>query len=179
MFLRKDVVTSNSVDLLSTVLWFLAPVHVYIHFQAYWACLVVIETNEKPVQRHDASNIAWRSSKEERRRTQEVLLLRRRGPRKAPKCVRREYVLSVSLRFLGFCAWQNRNCQSEYCLSRRDFFCNRKPDMSFSEADRMELDSTYSSSRKWDFLPGSFREGRRFDWRSMAIYRFVMTWKKI
>ena len=28
--------------------------------------------------------------------------------------------------------------------------------MSFSEADRMELDSTYSSSRKWDFLPGSF-----------------------
>ena len=50
--------------------------------------------------------------------------------------------------------------------------------MSFSEADRMELDSTYSSSRKWDFLPGSFREGRRFDWRSMAIYRFVMTWKK-
>ena len=51
--------------------------------------------------------------------------------------------------------------------------------MSFSEADRMELDSTYSSSRKWDFLPGSFREGRRFDWRSMAIYRFVMTWKKI
>ena len=36
--------------------------------------------------------------------------------------------------------------------------------MSFSEADRMELDSTYSSSRKWDFLPGSFREGRRFDW---------------
>ena len=51
--------------------------------------------------------------------------------------------------------------------------------MSFSEADRMELDSTYPSSRKWDFLPGSFREGRRFDWRSMAIYRFVMTWKKI
>ena len=50
--------------------------------------------------------------------------------------------------------------------------------MSFSEADRMELDSTYSSSRKWDFLPGSFREGRRFDWRSMAIYRFVMTPKK-
>ena len=43
--------------------------------------------------------------------------------------------------------------------------------MSFSEADRMELDSTYSPSRKWDFLPGSFREGRRFDWRSMAIYR--------
>ena len=37
-------------------------------------------------------------------------------PRKAPKCVRREYVLSVSLRFHGFCAWQNRNCQSEYCL---------------------------------------------------------------
>ena len=64
-------------------------------------------------------------------------------------------------------------------LSRRDFFFNRKLDMSFSEADRMELDSTYSSSRKWDFLPGSFREGRRFDWRSMAIYRFVMTWKKI
>ena len=28
---------------------FLAPVHVYIHFQAYWACLVVIETNEKHV----------------------------------------------------------------------------------------------------------------------------------
>ena len=28
---------------------FFAPVHVYIHFQAYWACLVVIETNEKPV----------------------------------------------------------------------------------------------------------------------------------
>ena len=55
------------------------------------------------------------------------------------------------------------------------FFFNRKLDMSFSE----ELDSTYSSSRKWDFLPGSFREGRRFDWRSMAIYRFVMTWKKI
>ena len=100
-------------------------------------------------------------------------------PRKAPKCVRREYVLSVSLRFHGFCAWQNRNCQSEYCLSRRDLFCNRKLDMSFSEADRMELDSTYSSSRKWDFLPGSFREGRRFDWRSMAIYRFVMTWKKV
>ena len=50
--------------------------------------------------------------------------------------------------------------------------------MSFSEANRMELDSTYSSSRKWDFLPGSFREGRRFDWRSMAICRFVMTWKK-
>ena len=100
-------------------------------------------------------------------------------PRKAPKCVRREYVLSASLRFLGFCAWQNRNCQSEHCLSRRDFFCYRKLDMSFSEADRMELDCTYSSSRKWDFLPGSFREGRRFDWRSMAIYRFVMTWKKI
>ena len=59
---------------------FLAPVHVYIHFQAHWACLVVIETNEKHVQRHDASYIAWRSSKEERRRTQEVLLLRRRGP---------------------------------------------------------------------------------------------------
>ena len=72
-----------------------------------------------------------------------------------PKCVRREYVLSVSLRFHGFCAWQNRNCQSEYCLDRRDFFFNRKRDMSFSEADRMELDSTYSSSRKWDFLPGS------------------------
>ena len=50
--------------------------------------------------------------------------------------------------------------------------------MSFSEADRMELDSTHSSSRKWDFLHGSFREGRRFDWRSMAIYKFVMTWKK-
>ena len=43
-------------------------------------------------------------------------------PRKAPKCVRREYVLSVSLRFHGFCAWQNRNCHSEYCLDRRDFF---------------------------------------------------------
>ena len=43
----------------------------------------------------------------------------------------------------------------------------------------MELNSTYSSSRKWDFLPGSFREGRRIDWRSMAIYRFVLTWKKI
>ena len=100
-------------------------------------------------------------------------------PRKAPKCVRREYVLSVSLRFHGFCSWQNRNCQSEYCLSRRYFFFNRKLDMSFSEADRMELDSTYSSWRKWDFLPGSFREGRSFDWRSMAIYRFVMTWKKI
>ena len=100
-------------------------------------------------------------------------------PRKAPKCVRREYVLSVSLRFLGFRAWQNRNCQSEYCLSRRDFFCNRKLNMSFNEADRMELDSTYSSSRKWDFLPGSFREGRIFDWRSMAIYRFVMTWKNL
>ena len=42
---------------------FLAPVHVYIHFQAYWACLVVIETNEKPVWRHDASYIAWRLSK--------------------------------------------------------------------------------------------------------------------
>ena len=28
---------------------FLAPVHVYIHFQAHWACLVVIQTNEKPV----------------------------------------------------------------------------------------------------------------------------------
>ena len=28
---------------------FLAPVHVYIYFQAYWACLIVIETNEKPV----------------------------------------------------------------------------------------------------------------------------------
>ena len=66
-----------------------------------------------------------------------------------------------------------------YCISRRDFFCNRKLEMSFSEADRMEMDSTYSSSRKWDFLAGSFREGRRFDWRSMAIYRFVMTWKKI
>ena len=38
--------------------------------------------------------------------------------------------------------------------------------MSFSEADRMELDSTYSSSRKWDFLPDSSHEGRRFDWRS-------------
>ena len=100
-------------------------------------------------------------------------------PRKAPKCVRREYVLSVSFRSHGFCAWQNRNCQSEYCLSRRYFFFYRKLDMSFSEADRMELNSTYSSSRKWDFLPGSFREGRRFDWRSMAIYRFVMTWKKI
>ena len=50
--------------------------------------------------------------------------------------------------------------------------------MSFSEADRMELDSTYSSSRKWDFLPGSFRDGRRFDWRSMAIYRFVMNLEK-
>ena len=48
------------------------------------------------------------------------------------------------------------------------FFFNGKLDMSFSEADRMELDSTYSSSRKWDFLPDSFREGRRFDWRSMA-----------
>ena len=71
------------------------------------------------------------------------------------------------------------NCQSEYCLSRHFFFFNRKQDMSFSEADRMELDSTYSSSRKWDFLLGSFREGRRFDWRSMSIYRFVMTWKKI
>ena len=43
-------------------------------------------------------------------------------PCKAPKCVRREYVLSVSLRFHGFGAWQNRNCQSEYCLTRRDFF---------------------------------------------------------
>ena len=31
---------------------FLEPMHVYIHFQAYWACLVVIETNENPVQRH-------------------------------------------------------------------------------------------------------------------------------
>ena len=48
--------------------------------------------------------------------------------------------------------------------------------MSFTEADRMELDSTSSSARKWDFFPGSFREGRIFDWWSMAIYRFVMTW---
>ena len=88
-------------------------------------------------------------------------------PRKAPQCVRKEYVLSISLLFHGFCAWKNRNCQSEYCLDNRDFFfLKRKRDMYFSQVDRMELDSTYSSSRKWDFLPGSFREGRRFDWRS-------------
>ena len=57
-------------------------------------------------------------------------------------------------------------------------FFNRKRDMSFTEANRMELDSTSSSSRKWDFFPGSFGEERRFDWWSMAIYRFVMTWIK-
>ena len=49
--------------------------------------------------------------------------------------------------------------------------------MSSSEADRMELDSTYSSSRKWDFCRAVFVKDE--DLRSMAIYRFVMTWKKI
>ena len=67
--------------------------------------------------------------------------------RKAPKCVRREYICSVSLRFPCFWAWQNRNCQSECCLDCRHFFCNRKLVLSFSEADRMELDATSSSAR--------------------------------
>ena len=102
---------------------FLEPMHVYIHFQAYWACLVVIETNEKSVA-------AWHFVQclaiVERWKTTDA-----RGspsspsrPRKAPKCVWREYVRSVSLCFHGFWAWQNRNCQSvsESCLDRRDFF---------------------------------------------------------
>ena len=89
-------------------------------------------------------------------------------PHKAPKCVRREYVLSVSLRFHGFCAWQNRNCQSEYCLDRRDFFCNRKLDMSFSEADRMELDSTYSSICRADFVKDEDLIGGQ--WRSTGSW---------
>ena len=45
---RRHLVLCRSVDC-ALASRFLAPVHVYIHFQAYWACLVVIETNEKPV----------------------------------------------------------------------------------------------------------------------------------
>ena len=97
------------------------------------------------------------------------------GPKVHTEAVRSLCFLAFSL----FWGLTKRNYQSEYCLDRRDFYFNRKLDMSFSEADRMELDSTSSSSRKWDFLPGNFREGRRFDWRSMVIYRYVMTWKKI
>ena len=42
---RRDLELCRSVDC-ALASRFLAPVHVYIHFQAYWACLVVIETNE-------------------------------------------------------------------------------------------------------------------------------------
>ena len=86
VFLRKDVVTSNSVYLLSTVLWLrdqslgaCACIHPFSsllsmlrsHRDQWEACVAAW---------YDASYIAWRTSKEERRRTQEVLLLRRRGP---------------------------------------------------------------------------------------------------
>ena len=54
------------------------------------------------------------------------------------------------------------------------FFFNWKLDMSFSEANRMELDSTSSCSRKWDFFLGSFCEGQRFltggQWRSTGSW---------
>ena len=101
-------------------------------------------------------NIAWRSSKEERRRRQEVLLLRRRGPAK-PQSAYGESTFSLfPCVFMGFCAWQNRNCQSEYCLSRRDFFFNRKLDMSFSEADRMELGLHLLVLKKMGLFAGQF-----------------------
>ena len=83
---------------------FLEAVHVYIHFRAYWACLVVIETNEKP------GVAAWRSvdclaivegGKTDARGSSSSPL----RSHKAPKCVWREYVRSVSLRFHGFWAW--------------------------------------------------------------------------
>ena len=77
---------------------FLAPVHVY----PFSSLLSMLGSHrdqwEACVQRHDASYIAWRSSKEERQRTQEVLFLRRRGPQ-GPK-VRTERVRSLC--FLAF-----------------------------------------------------------------------------
>ena len=99
-------------------------------------------------------------------------------PRKAPRCVWREFVLSVYLRFHSFCAWQNRNCQREYCLDR-DIFFKSKAKHVFQRSRPNGTGFHLIVSKKMRLFSGQFCLGRRFDWRSMVMYRFVMTWIKI
>ena len=139
-------------------------------------CISLVEANEKPVYSGMTLRTLLggrRRRKDDRRKRFFSVIATQQGPKVRTEGVR-------PLRFLAFLSLTNRkiNHQSECCLGRCDFFFNRKLVMSFSEADCMELDSTSSSVRKWASLQGSFRKGKWFDWRSIAICRFVMTWIK-
>ena len=89
-------------------------------------------------------------------------------------CIPRKRDRRSVLGLLSIWFLTRRRLQKRVLFSSSFFFFNRKLVMSFSEAGRMELDSTTSSARKLDFWQGSFREGQGFEFSSMVIFKFVM-----